>query len=309
MKASEFDVKFEAGEDLTQNLDLARARRVNRGQARVFCYIVGDSRNPDDVRPSAVPFQIDEGEIFFGPCMKSLRERMRACYLTKATESAEPRDDVYVVGFNGSNERKICKIVWIGRLMKVMTFAHAWKFLDGSRYEAMREWKYSPVHVRPIRESGRFLGYEHVNPLHSEDDRWVNDLVNSESSPHVEKFGKRLLLKEHVSAWQGFPRDACFLLENIFFATGRGLEIDAGLLSILQAVQPDRAVDRYAVFGWVGRGDRKRRDGKRGNYLPVTGAQAREFANWIRRRCSVAPGRSRTGRGLAPVAGHGLGRC
>ncbi len=289
MKASEFEAKFEAGEDLTEDLDLSRARRVNRYRTQVICYVVGDSSDPDDVRPSAVPYQIDDGEIFFGPCMKSLRERMRTCYLNETTESVEPRDDVYFVGFNGSNEEKICKIIWIGRLMKVMTFSHAWDLLDGSRYEGMRAWEYSPLHVRPIRKGGRLVGYEHVNSLHMEDNEWANDLMKPHNTQHVEKSDRRLLLKKYVSAWQGFPRDVCLLFENVFFATGRGLEIDVDLLSILQSAQPDRVVDRYAVFGWVGRGERKRRDGRRGNYLQVTGVRAWEFANWIRNASSAAP--------------------
>ncbi len=36
MKASEFEAKFEAGEDLTPNLDLSRARRPNRVPSNPF---------------------------------------------------------------------------------------------------------------------------------------------------------------------------------------------------------------------------------------------------------------------------------
>ncbi len=297
MKASEFEAKFEAGEDLTPNLDLSRARRPNRRPTQVLCYVVGDSRNPDDVRPSAVPYRVDEEEIFFGPCAKLLRERMRTRYLAEATGSVELRDDVYFVGFNASNESRICKIIWIGKLMKVMTFSHAWEFLDGCRYQEMRAWEYSPLHVRPIRNGGRLVGYEHVNRLHEEDNDWVSDLVKSKSSPHVERSGNRLLLKKHVSAWRGFPRDVCLLFENVFFATGSGLEIDDDLLSILRATQPDRSVDRYAVFGRNARGDR---DGKRGNYLPVTGELAGRFVNWIRNKSSVLPSSTGPDRMPAP---------
>ena len=35
MKASNFDRKFEAGEDVTQHLDLSQARRANQDQKRV----------------------------------------------------------------------------------------------------------------------------------------------------------------------------------------------------------------------------------------------------------------------------------
>ena len=35
MKATEFDKKFDSGEDLTEHLDLSSARRVNQEQRRV----------------------------------------------------------------------------------------------------------------------------------------------------------------------------------------------------------------------------------------------------------------------------------
>ena len=35
MKAREFERKFEAGEDVTQNLDLSRAKLINQDQKRV----------------------------------------------------------------------------------------------------------------------------------------------------------------------------------------------------------------------------------------------------------------------------------
>ncbi|MDA2930552.1 hypothetical protein MYX84_11495, partial [Acidobacteria bacterium AH-259-O06] len=54
--------------------------------------------------------------------------------------------------------------------------------------------------------------------------------------------GRRLLLRSGVSAWHGFPRDVCFLFENIFFATGKGLEIDDYAVTIFQDAQPKRRV-------------------------------------------------------------------
>ena len=66
--------------------------------ARVFCYIVAASGSPDNIG-CAVPYKVDDGEIFYGPCKKLLREWLRHRYLSEATESADPADDVYVVGF------------------------------------------------------------------------------------------------------------------------------------------------------------------------------------------------------------------
>lgn len=278
MKASEFEAKFEAGEDLTPNLDLSGARRPNRRQTQVFCYVVAASRNPDRVECS-VPYRIDDREIFFGPCKKPLREWMRNHYLDEGTICAEPQDDVYVVGFNGGNSSRTRKIIWIGRLTRVMTFSFADKFLNDRRYKQMREWKRSPLHVRPIIDDDRLIGYEHRSELHAENDSWVMDLVKSARSPYVSRSRNRLLLQRDASAWQGFPRDVCLLFENVFFATGRGWDLEDGVVSILQAAQPWHSVDRYAVFGYRADGSV---DGKTGNYLHLTGEHAREFANWIR---------------------------
>ena len=63
----------------------------------VFCYIVSASKKPDRVE-CPVPYKIDDGEIFFGPCKKPLREWMRHQYLDEAAASVIPSDDVYIVG-------------------------------------------------------------------------------------------------------------------------------------------------------------------------------------------------------------------
>ena len=80
------------------------------------------------------------------------------------------------------------------------------------------------------------------------------DLVKSLRSPLVRKTGGRLLLRKGVSAWTGFPRDVCLLFENVFFATGRGREVDDRLVSTLQAAQPRQSVDKYAIFGYRANG-------------------------------------------------------
>ena len=79
MRASDFEAKFEAGAALTQDIDLGRARRVNEGRPQVLCYIVAGSGDPDRIE-CAVPYRIDDREIFFGPCKKALREWMRNRY-------------------------------------------------------------------------------------------------------------------------------------------------------------------------------------------------------------------------------------
>ena len=278
MRASDFEAKFDSGADLMHDLDLGRARRVNHGRPHAFCYVVAASRSPDRIECS-VPYRIDNGEIFFGPCKKALRERMRSRYLNETTGSAVPPDDVYVMGFSGGNGSRTRKVVWIGKLMRVMTFAFAYGFLNGPRYRRMRERRDSPLHVRPIVYGGRLVGYEHRSELHRDRDLWIPDLVKSMRSPLVRKEGRRLLLRDGVSAWAGFSRDACLLFENVFFALGRGRDVDDRLVAILQDAQHGKNVDRYAIFGYRANGSV---DGKTGNHLSVSGDCARELAHWIR---------------------------
>jgi hypothetical protein len=48
MKAKEFDEKFEAGEDMTNDLDFSKARRVNQEPERVNIDFPGDAHLPGD---------------------------------------------------------------------------------------------------------------------------------------------------------------------------------------------------------------------------------------------------------------------
>ena len=204
----------------------------------------------------------------------------------RSTESTEPADDVYVVGFNGSNSRRIRKILWIGKLTRVLTFSAACDLTEHDRrYEQMRAWRSSPLHVGPIIERVRLVGYEHRSEMHADKDDWVKDLVRSASAPDVTASGNRLMLRKHVSAWQGFPRDVCMFFQNRFFAAGCGLAIDDDFVSILQTEQPWHSVDGYAVFGYRADGIT---DGKTGSYLHLTGERAGEVVDWIRRMPSVS---------------------
>lgn len=139
--------------------------------------------------------------------------------------------------------------------------------------------------------------------MHSKNDDWVTDLVRSRQSPDVTLSGRHLILEREVSGWQGFPRDVCALFENIFFAEGCGRDIDDDLLAILQAAQPGRNVDRYAVFGYRADGTA---DGRTGNYLELTGGHACAFVAWIWGTPSAPP--SGSGKARPPVT-TASGKC
>jgi hypothetical protein len=166
-----------------------------------------------------VPYQISEKVIFFGPCKKRLREWLRRRYL-KAPEddvSLPSSEDIFVAGVNGSNpqhNRKTDrKIVWAGRVSRVMTFETAYNDLTTPEFQEMRSCPLSPLHVEPQYDTGRFSGYKHISLLHEDcwvpdttqrcqatghcpdprgDKRcWVTDIIKSNAARHTHLEGKQ----------------------------------------------------------------------------------------------------------------------
>lgn len=251
--------------------------------SRLFIYVVAASDNPETVE-CRVPWEVDAAHIFFGPCKKRLRELLRNEYLAPHVDLRRPAEDVYLVGVNGSNIRRERKIVWAGRVTKIMTFARARWELTGKRYRELRDDKQSPLHVAPVLAAGALVGYRHVSDFH--DKAWMMDLVASRHTRAVTLEGSRLLLRPGVSPWKGFPRDACALCENLFFARGQGLALDTDALAILRRAQPNVGdIDGYAIFGR----SRARVNGLRGRHLEIRGALADQLIAWIRRRAADTP--------------------
>jgi len=244
---------------------------------KVYLYIVASSGNPNWVTCS-VPYQVDDSVVFFGPCKKRLREALRAAYLAPGIDSTEPGDDLCLVGVNGSNGERIRKVVWAGRIHGVMTFARACQQLTDAKYHELQTAPDSPLHIRPLYEQSRLAGYELVTTEHAANDKWVTDLVKKYDTRYVRLEGKKLLLQPGVSVWQGFPRDVCLLLDNIFFARGQGLSIDARLMDLLRRAQPGREIDTYAIFGYKQNGAI---EGLTGNYLTLEDPLAGELVRWL----------------------------
>src|SRR5437762_1761836 len=65
----------------------------------VYVYVLGASSNPDGV-DCAVPWRVDEREIFFGPCKVPLREMLRPQLLRPDRDYVRPDRDIYFVGVN-----------------------------------------------------------------------------------------------------------------------------------------------------------------------------------------------------------------
>ena len=91
---------------------------------RAFLYILGSSSDPDNVE-CVVPYQIDDMLIFFGPCKKRLRERLRSEFLL-SSDDVVPHEDLWIIGANGRNREQIRKLVWVGQITRIMTFEVAY---------------------------------------------------------------------------------------------------------------------------------------------------------------------------------------
>jgi len=254
-------------------------------------YTLGASDDPDYVH-CVVPWRVDESQIFFGPCKKRIREHIRRDLLKDRSHRkiSTTDEDIVVVGVNASNSQRVRKIVWAGRLNEAMTFAKADQRLKGVRFRDLRQHPWSPLHVGPIMENGELVGYEHVSDEHSGRpkgkpyDSWVYDLIANPNQDRVivENDGEQdtRIMCLGVSPDQVLDRDCCFLLENIFFASGQGIKFDETALAILRQAQPDESeIDNYAVFGRDALGHVK---GLRGTYLEISGPPAERFVKWLK---------------------------
>ena len=187
------------------------------------------------------------------------------------------------MSINGANSQKIRKIVWAGRIKKLMTFEQAYKKLIGKRFFKLRTDPLSPLLVKPVYVNEKLVGYEHRSKLHAHNDSWIYDIVNNRSFKDIKKNGPKIIAKNQEPLFETFRRDCCLTLENIFYALGVGIEFDNKALSILRRAQPKRKIDKYAIFGYRRDG---RADGRTGSYLNLTDPKSEAFINWIHEKVS-----------------------
>lgn len=271
--------------------------------AQAFLYVVKDAAGRDYVfnrgKGCTVPWRIDDEEVFFGPCKKRLRE-----ILAKARLQGKDLRDTFIVGVSPGNSSRSRTVLWAGRIKRLMTFAEAYTALQAEKYQKMRRNNNSPLHLKPIEDRGRLVGYEHYGDLHSGDASaqcatppWVDDLVSSRppQNPDVRIEGRdRLFVQGDANPAEAFPRDVCALCTNMFFAYPGGpgaLEVDQDLVAILQRAQPNKPIDCYAIFGY--RKDRSA-EGMTGRYLLLAGADAEMVTGWISSRARAAAKREHT---------------
>jgi hypothetical protein len=93
------------------------------------------------------------------------------------------------------------------------------------------------------------------------------------------KVGLCLIQMVNTKAKDVFDRDCCMLLDNLFFAQGEGVQVDAEAIAILKSAQPNvRGNDDYAVFGVDALGQA---NGLRGWFLEIGGKTADQFVAWL----------------------------
>lgn len=264
---------------------------------RVWMYVLNSGKDPDDVQ-CVVPWRVDEDLIFFGPCKRRLRERIRKKDLVDGRNHCVVRDDLYIVSVNGSNSKRIRKVVSAGKLTEVMTFAEAAERLEEDRFSELRGDPMSPLHVRPVLEGGKLVGYEHVSFEHIEDDEWVADLVSRPTKVSLK--GRKIRLRPGHMARDAFDRDCCMLLGNLFFTQGEAIQFDEEAVNILKAAQPGvKGIDDYAVFGVDAVGQA---NGLRGRFLEIEGKTADRFIAWLTDRAQrVTARQSGDGDGRAKI--------
>jgi hypothetical protein len=277
---------------------------------RVWMYVLDSSKDTDKVR-CVVPWLVDEKLIYFGPCKRRLRERLRKEYLTSGHTHCTVSDVLYIVSVNGSNAKRVRKVVSAGRLSEVMTFAEAAGRLNGDRFSELRGDPMSPLHVRPVIEDDKLVGYRHVSFEHIEDGEWIADLTSKMAK--VSLSGRTIRLQPGATAQDVFDRDCCMVLDNVFYAQGDGIQFDQEAVHILRAAQPGATgIDDYAVFGVDAVGQA---NGLRGRFLEIEGAAAERFVAWLRDRARRVEARQsgsedeperQTCRHRIPLRKHGI---
>ena len=248
---------------------------------KIYMYVLGASSNPDNISCS-VPKKVNDKIVFFGPCKKRLRDQFYENYLsTSDSGELSPPEDIYLIGINASNAKKPRKIVWVGKVKKFLTFEKAYNIFSKTKtYQKLMNEIESPMHVMPKYKDGCFIGYKHRKALHK--NSWESDIVKPKTlkdSALVRKNGNELILFNASEKKSVFTRDCCFICDNIFFADGKGIDIDDVILEILEDEQNKRGISSYSIFG----GSRGRAIGLRGSWLEIMKNQKKLIKHIIKR--------------------------
>ncbi len=235
----------------------------------IFLTVEKGCKNHDTIE-CQVPFRVNDEYIFYGGGNTAFRKDLRKRYL-RYDHEAVPETEIYVVGVNdlpAKNPQR--KVIWIGKMIKVMTFAIASRLLDDPAFESLEEVKsekepgknLSPLHLHPLVLMGNLSGYIHRSDHNSKVGKdgiphWVKDVMDPREKGNVTITKDQVLLEDLSQRTKVFNRDCCFLCENLFFAQTKGIEITDKLIEMLDEKQPGQNVDNPGIFGY-----KQGRDGK-----------------------------------------------
>ncbi|MEJ2249558.1 MAG: hypothetical protein P8Y97_07855 [Candidatus Lokiarchaeota archaeon] len=98
-------------------------------EKRLYLYILGSDNEEDRIK-TAVPYKINENELFFGPCKKGIREELWKEFLKGNREKVnleEKNIEIYLVGINPAKvKNKPRKLLFAGKIKEIFTFKAAW---------------------------------------------------------------------------------------------------------------------------------------------------------------------------------------
>lgn len=237
---------------------------------RAFVYILGASNNPDEIK-CKVPFEIDDKEIFFGPCKKRLRQKLKREIDTKGKLKTE----TFFVGLNANNVKRARKIMWAGKIQSHYSFQKANEKLIGNKYLSIKTDEKTgefPLHVIPIKN-----GYQLKSDLHAENGDWILDIVSDRRMVNHDKKASHFTIKNGYS----FDRDICFIFSNIFFAKGNGIDIDNEVLDIFQKHLKTNDIDAYTLLGKDKNG---KPNGMRGGWLELDSRLTKSLIKLIEKK-------------------------
>ncbi|MCK4720843.1 hypothetical protein KAU08_09295 [bacterium] len=228
----------------------------------IFLYVVKGSKDPDRI-DGVVPYPAGDTQIFFGPDQTPFRRAMRERFLTHRDE-IYPQIDIYIIGVNDlAKGASIRKILWVGRINRIMTFEVASNLLDEPEYESLIDVKLkkypgknmSPIHVEPVIMMGKTIGYKHRSDYRGKVGKdgfpeWAKDVVEPRFKRDVSITGDEFYIEDASNKTNILKRDCCFLCDRNFFADGEGLELTEELIEMLVEWQPGQDVDNPGIFGY-----------------------------------------------------------
>ncbi|HEX9745447.1 MAG TPA: hypothetical protein VGB30_08460 [bacterium] len=259
----------------------------------VLVYVVKPGKNPDKIDGN-IPFPVNDRILFFGPGDANLRKYMRDRFLTH-TDDYRLQTDVYMMGVSEVSKENVRKVLWLGKVTRVMTFEIAasllkkpeFKSLDFVPHPRKPEVNVSPLHVDPVVVVGNLMGYKRRTDLHPKVNKdgmpdFAKDIIHPADKGYFSFLEDEFIFDGVTDRRMALKRDCCFLCETIFYADGKGMEITDELAAIFSEKQPGQGVDKVGLFGYSQSrdGSRKMNDVK-GPHLHFKFKHAEKLMNYL----------------------------